>query len=163
MKQVRFFLPLLVMAVMLGGCPYTSEVPIDEPSLKVKNEMLGKWEKKSTDKDVYTISKADKFTYQIEKTGPDSKTPSVYKAFMSEVGGDIFMNMTETGGQSDGKTYILFKVETNDAGNKITLRGLTENIDEKFTSSAELKKFIKKYKGLSFFYDKDEDVFFKSE
>ena len=44
----------------------------------------------------------------------------------------------------------------------IKLLPVTENIDEKFTSSAELKKFIEKNKSLSFFYDKDENSFIKT-
>lgn len=63
--------------------------------------------------------------------------------------------------QQDGKgDYYLYRI---DMGNgEFTLFELTDNIDEKFNTSAELKAFVKKNMGLSFFYNKDEERYLKS-
>ena len=147
------------MAVLLGGCPYKTQTPIDTPSVKINPAILGKWEIENSERDVYFVTQADSFTYKIEKRAESSKTPPVYKAYLSLVDGDIFMNLREEGGLSDGKTFFLFKTIVDPAGKKLILKEVTENITETFTSSAELKAFIKKYKDLSFFYSKEDQVF----
>ena len=63
---------------------------------------------------------------------------------------------------STTKMYYLYKIDMQSGASFIKLLPVTENIDEKFTSSAELKKFIEKNKSLSFFYDKDENSFIKT-
>jgi virulence-associated protein VagC len=52
------------------------------------------------------------------------------------------------------KTYYFYKVEMTTSGSKLTLAPVTENIDEKFASSEEIKAFFKKNMALSFFFDK---------
>jgi virulence-associated protein VagC len=49
------------------------------------------------------------------------------------------------------------------SGSKLTLAPVTENIDEKFASSEEIKAFFKKNMAMSFFFDKDEDVYIKAD
>ena len=143
---------------MLGGCPYKSGVPIDPAVVKVNPALLGKWESKISTEEKYDVSKADDFTYKIEKRNKDSKEPTIYRAYASDVDGEIFLNLAE---EAYPNEYYLYKLDLNSSVSKVTLHGITENIREKFTSSAELKAFIKKYKGLSFFYDKTEDVYIK--
>jgi hypothetical protein len=64
---------------------------------------------------------------------------------------------------SSTKLYYLYKVEQSTSGAKTTLIPVTENIDEKFTASADLKAYIKKYMALSFFYSKDQDEYFRAD
>ncbi len=64
MTQLKWILPLAFLATMIGGCPYSSEVPIDSPSVKAEEALLGKWEPK-TSESVYTVSKSDDYTYHI--------------------------------------------------------------------------------------------------
>lgn len=160
MRNLKFFIPLFMIAVLMGGCPYQSAVPIDEPSEKINTSLLGNWEKKNTTGSLYKISKQDDYHYRIEKTGDEKKEASVYSAFTSTVNGTSFLNMVDEA-QKDG--YFLYKVTINTGNNKITLEEITENIDEKFTTSVELKAFISKNKELSFFYSKEADVFYKAD
>jgi hypothetical protein len=163
MKNLKFFIPLFAIAVFIGGCPYASEVAIDNPSVKVNPSLLGSWEKKSSEKYIYTVSKTDDFNYKITRTDSAAQSPSIYKAYMSDVDGDKFLNLQETGSYSEKATYYLYKVELNSSSTRVTLKPLTENIREKFSTSDELKSFIRKNKNLSFFYGKDEEVFYKAD
>ncbi len=143
---------------MLTGCPYESKVPVDSPSVKINTALLGKWEPKSSSShDTYTVSKKDEFTYIIEKK-PENSEPTFYDAHLSNVDDDVFLNV-----KSSSNTYFLYKLVLNKSGNKVTLFSVTENIDETFTTSEELKVFIKKHKALSFFYAKEEEVFIKAD
>jgi hypothetical protein len=165
MKNSGLFILLAFFAIVFMGCPYSSEVPIDEPSVKTDPKLIGKWEDKNSSEYNYIISKSGDFNYKIckrkikaESTGTDTST---YMAYVSDVNGTRFLNLWEA--YSTSKSYSLYKLELNGSGSKLTLASVTENIDEKFTSSPELKKFIQMYMNLSFFYSKDEDVYIRED
>jgi hypothetical protein len=160
LNKLKWILPLVTLAVMLGGCPYGSSVPMDATGKKINPALLGKWEPKSSSSDRYQITKDNDFTYKITKTSKDAKEPTIYKGYLVELDGDQFLNLWEENGSSD-KTYYMYKVELNSSASKVTLSSVTENITEKFATGDEMKAFFKKYKGLSFFYDKSQDEFIK--
>ena len=160
MKKLHWILPLFVLTVMLAGCPYGSTIPLDTTGKKINSALIGTWEPKSSSSDKYEITKDNDFTYKITKTSKDSKEPSIYKAYLTDLDGDTFLNLWEENGSSE-KTYYLYKLELSSSSSKATLSGVTENITEKFTTSEEMKTFFKKYKNLSFFYEKSQDVFIK--
>lgn len=160
-KQIKFFLPLVLLAVFLGGCPYGSKVPIDEPSVKINNALVGKWEPKAMSDNIYTVSKSSDFSYKIVRTSKKSTDVVNYSAYVSDVDGDTFLNIED---ESDSdKKYYLYKLVLNSSSTKATLMPVTENIDEVFTTSADLKSFIRKYRNLSFFFEKEEDVYIKED
>ena len=161
MKKIKFYGMLLVLTAVLTACPYSSEVPIDTPSVKIETKILDKWEPKSGNSESYTISKADEFTYNIEKKSKTSTDVTKYKGFLSDVNGTKFFNVYED--NSSTKAYYIYKFDLTPSGSKITLSPVTENIDEKFTSSDELKKFITKYMGLSFFFGKEDEVYIRAD
>jgi hypothetical protein len=163
----KFIVPLLIMAsfvVLFTACPYSSSVPIDNPSVKVDKNLLGKWLKASDqtaeNPTYYEIGQLDNFKYNIVKNEYNSYdsayTKTAYVGYVSKIDNLSFMNM-----QQDGKgDYYLHRL---DLGNgEFSFIEVTDNIDEKFNTSAELKAFIKKYMNLSFFYNKDEEKYTKS-
>jgi hypothetical protein len=160
MNKLKWILPLLVLTVMLGGCPYGSEIPLDTTGKKINPALLGTWEPKTSSDDKYKITKEDDFTYKIVKTSKNSKEPSTYKGYLTDLDGDTFLNLWEENGSSE-KTYYFYKLELNSSSTKATLSSVTENITEKFTTGEEMRAFFKKYKNLSFFFDKNQDVFIK--
>jgi hypothetical protein len=161
MKTLQHIFAVVIVAILFMGCPYGTEVAIDEkPVVKVMPSLLGKWEQRSSTDYSYTVSKVDEFTYKIEKLTVSSGEKTVYNGFVSDVGGEKFFNIWEESATT--KTYYLYKVDMSGGDNLVKLVSVTDNIDEKFTSSAELKKFIEKYKGLSFFFEKDEDSYIKT-
>jgi hypothetical protein len=159
MNKLKWILPLFVLTIMLSGCPYASETPIDKAAVKVNPAFLGKWEPKTTSDEYYLVTKTDEFTYQIEKKGKDVKDKTIYTAYASDVDGTTFLNLKDM--QNNDKKFYFYKVELNGSGSKVVLSPVTENITETFATSEELKAFFKKYKSLSFFYSKDVDTYIK--
>jgi hypothetical protein len=161
MKILQRLMALVSLAILLMGCPYGTEIAIDDkPAVKIIPALLGKWEQRSSTDYSYTVSKTDEFNYKIEKLTIASGDKSVYNGFVSEVGGDKFFNISEE--TANPKVYYLYKIDMSAGDNLIKLVAVTENVKEKFTSSGELKKFIEKNKGLSFFWDKTEDSYIKT-
>ena len=159
-KFVLQFIAFAGLTLLLTACPYTTELPIDNPTVKIDDKLLGKWEAKNSDYN-YTVSKKDDFNYKFEKKGKTSTDVTTYTGFLSVIDGVRFMNIYEDAAST--KTYYLYKVEQTTSGAKVTLSPVTENIDEKFATSAELKAYIKKYMALSFFYEKDHEEYFRAD
>lgn len=165
MKNKYLFLLLCCCCFLFMGCPYNSEVSIDgQPAVKIEQKLLGKWQLRSSDNSTYVVEKKDDYTYTITEkhkpSGQDSgsvEQDKVYNAFLSDVDGTKFLNLFEPG--SDNKVFYFYKVVISDEVEAFTLYPVTEYITEKFTSSADLKKFFQSYKDLSFFYGtKDEYI-----
>lgn len=159
MKNVRILAGLALASILFMGCPYSAEIPIDQPSVKIDDKLLGNWEAKSSSDYSYKVTKSDANTYAIEKKSASSGDVTNYKGFISDVGGVRYMNIYEDG--STTPTYYFYKLDVSTSGVKATLTPVTENIDEKFTTSSEMKDFFKKNQVNSYFYDKDEDVYIK--
>ncbi len=164
MKKL-FYLSTLFFAILLfTGCPYSSELPIDSPSVKVKKEMLGTYESRSSKEDKYVVTAKDDNTYKIVKTTKSSSDKTTYEGFISNVNSVPFINLYEVNEYDDAttkKTYYLYKLVAPEGSTMITLVPVTENIDETFETSEELKKFISANSSLSFFYEKEEDDYIK--
>jgi hypothetical protein len=159
-KRILHLLAIAGFMFILTGCPYESEVPIDEPSYPVPEKLVGKWKKSSsTDESYFQISKTDanNFTVQENSWNSDSGTYSQtnYTAFISSIGSNLFLNLKKEGTTA----YYLYKMEWS-GEKELKLTELSNYIREKFTSSAALKKFIKKNMKYSFFYA-DEESYIK--
>ncbi|MFI5148530.1 MAG: hypothetical protein ACHQRM_02280 [Bacteroidia bacterium] len=161
MKKLKQLGLVLAVSMLFMGCPYGTEIAIDEkPTVKVMPALVGKWEQRSSTDYSYLVSKTDEFNYKIEKTTVSSGEKTVYMGFVSDVAGDKFFNIYEE--KANPKTYYLYRIDMSGGDNMCKLQSVTQNIDEKFTTSADLRKFITQYKGLSFFYEKDEDSYIKT-
>lgn len=159
MKNKLIISILAVCSLFLWGCPYESEVAIDaSPSVKINASLIGTWKPKSGDSR-FVVTKATDNTYRIEEKKKEGKS-SFYSAFLSDVSGTVFLNAKEQGDDVMSTNYYLYKVVLNGTSN-VKLYPVTENITEKFATSAELKAYIEKYMGLSFFFDKNTDDYTK--
>ncbi len=164
-KNLIPVLAILELVVLFAACPYTSSVPIDNPSVKVDKNLIGKWVKTSDQANehptYFVISNIGDLKYNIIKNEYNSYdsaySQTIYVSHISKIDNLNFMNM-----QQDGKgDYYLYKIEL--ANGEFTLFEITDNIDEKFNTSAELKAFIKKNMNLSFFFNKDEERYIKKD
>ena len=161
---------VLVVAIAFMGCPYGTDIAIDEkPVVKIIPSLIGKWEQRSSADYSYKVTKTDEFNYKIvkakvpsadkkEETSASDRT--VYFGFISDVAGDKFFNIYDS--SSSPQTWYLYKVDMTEGDNMLKMASVTPNITEKFSTSAELRKFIEKYKGLSFFFEKDQDSYIKT-
>ena len=159
MKTKIYILSFITTVIIfLTACPYQSTVPIDEPNIKTDKKIIGKWIKSSDisneNPNFYLIEELNEFKYKIinnEYNSSDSTyTKTVYLTHISKIDDLVFMNM-----QKDGTgDYYLHRIDIGN--NEFTLYEITDNIDEKFNTSKELKEFVKSNMKLSFFYNKDE-------
>ena len=158
MRKLITYIGIASMLSLLVACPYKSLVPIDVPNVKVDKSLIGKWVKtsdlESDNPNYYQIEKHDKFLYKMVdntyNSNDSSYSQETYISHVTEINGVIFMNM-----QKDGAgDYYLHKI--THSGKVLTFIEITENIDEKFNTSEELKVFVTKYMDLSFFYTKEE-------
>lgn len=157
MKALLSIILVLMVCIISGGCPYETDVPIDNPSVKINSKLLGKWKDSQTEDASYKVSKKDDFTYSIEKSQKDSDDKEKYLAYASVINGTTFLNIWEDKGFEEKHSYSLYKMEVK-SEKQITLTEVTENIDEKFISSDELKKFITANMKNSYFFSKDETI-----
>ena len=160
MKKFFPYLMLLFSLVFMG-CPYGSEVAIDDGKTKIDDKLLGKWESKSSSDYDYIVSKLDDSSYKIEKKPRGEGDVTVYFGFLSNVGATKFLNVWEE--QNSTRTYYFYKMDISSSGAKLTLSPVTDNIKEKFESSSELKSFFEKNKDHSFFYSKEDEVYFRAD
>ena len=155
MKKLLQLLLLVGTSFVIGGCPYETDVPIDAPSVKIDPKLLGVWVDKDNENESYMISRQDDFTYHIVATQIEEGESEAYLAYASQVNKTMFLNISKTEPKDDSPAFILYKMELRN-DDWISLTEITENIDETFSTSQDLKKFISKNMGNSYFYGKDE-------
>ncbi|MCF6239958.1 MAG: hypothetical protein L3J74_01285 [Bacteroidales bacterium] len=163
MKTKVVLLSLLAAVLVLTACPYQSSVPISEANQKLDKKLMGKWIKESDmeaeNPEYFEIQPVDKYKFNIVKfeyqTSDSSYKETKYLTHITKIDNNVFLNMQENGAGD----YFLHKVDLQ--GDKFILYELTDNIDEKFNTSAELYDFVKKYMNLSFFYNKDETTYIR--
>ncbi len=166
LKRTALFLPILIL---LTACPYESDVPITEANTPIDKTLLGKWYKEGEAEmqyptQYYKIDPLGSELYEVTKLDMNSED-STYRtetyishiSSLNDASGKkyVFLNM-----KKDGK-YYLHKIDL--AEDKFVLYEVTDNIDEKFNTSAEMKAFVRQHMHLSFFYNKDETTYFKGD
>ncbi len=166
--MLRTFLNTLFYTVLtvfiLSSCTYTSEYPIEENGIPIKQELLGKWVDANVggttkpnyilfDKQSDTKYKMQRFTWN--EADSSYASPMEYNTHLTNLKGTLFLN-AENGG-----SYTFYKLEMS--GKQIKIFGVTSNIDEEFTSSEALKAFFLENKDRSFFYNQGEEVYTKED
>lgn len=166
MRNKYLLILLCCVSILFMGCPYNSEVSIDLPTaVKINPRLLGKWQQRSSEDVTYIVTQKNDFTYSIlekhkpqegssDKSSSDDKT---YNAFLSDVDGTTFINISDADTAQLSKAYYFYKIEFSQETEGFTMFPVTEYITEKFDNSSDLKKFVQQYKGLSFFYGTKEE------
>lgn len=165
MKKICSVLCLLTSFFIFSGCPYDSEVPIDAPSLSINTALLGTWEARNNQDESFKISKHDEFSFNIVKTSKKSnekKEAEKYRAHLSTINNVTFLNLSDDNPDVLTPKYYLYKLVITNPG-IVTLSEITENIDERFKTSDELKKFIAANMKNSYFYSKDEASYIRTD
>lgn len=150
-KSIGLFC-LFVGLVTLTGCPYSSDFPIDTPSVKVNPAWYGKYsdEMGATNFDysmsTITISAKSDFEYKVEdyyltkdSMDMDVEHRNLYTAYVSKVKGKTFINAQK----QDEYAYYIYKVDVK--GTDILLTELTDGWKKRVADSKELKDFLGKH------------------
>lgn len=167
MKNALLYSIILFMAVLLWGCPYSSQVPLNDAVEKLDTNLLGKWvvEAMMTNEhpEYYIISKRDSSHYDVyhHQYSDEQKEYSTknYVGHTTRIDAILFMNLQETNGTGD---YLMHRLDVV-PGRSMTMYEVTDNIDEKFDDPKEMREFFRKYMKLSFFYNKDEKVLIRKK
>jgi hypothetical protein len=162
-QKVFTTLGLLAIVVLLAGCPYSSNVPIDEGTVKVSSDLVGEWispdDKESPNPTYFVVTKDDKFRVTAKKmeysSSDSSYSETIYHLTFSDVNGETFMNALE----EEGTTYSLYKFSYDEKSGEIHTSEVTDYIKETFSTSAELKDFIAKNKSNSYFFTNTRDTY----
>jgi hypothetical protein len=155
MKNPILYILALPACFMLAACPYESAVPIDPPRIKINSAFLGTWQDPIDSTKDYQVSEQSMFTYKIIEKIKDATESKQYQAYISTVDETTFLNLWEDIPGEDSPAYLLYKLEIRNA-NSVLLIEVTENIDEKFSSSDQLKSFIRSNMSNSYFFSKTE-------
>ncbi|MFM1876211.1 MAG: hypothetical protein RL266_1948 [Bacteroidota bacterium] len=158
MKQRLLNTTLLLMAIVLWGCPYKSSVPLSEATENVNKQMLGRWVPQGMEDkenpEYYLIEQRDTLHYDVAHYlySDEGKEYSVknYVGHTTRLENILFMNLQESG----TKEYLIYRLDLSDG--TMTKYEVTNNIDEQFNDSQKLREFVQKYMRLSFFYNADE-------
>lgn len=166
-QKILTSLGLLVIVVLLSGCPYSSSVPIDEGTVIISSDLVGDWMSisgtESENPTYFSITKDDK-THATAKKMEFSSTDSSYSETLyhltfSDVNGETFMNALEDG----TSTFNLLKFQFDAKAGEINTSEVTDYIKETFTSSAELKDFIAKNKSNSYFFTNTTETYVRKK
>jgi hypothetical protein len=162
-QKVFASIGLMAVVVLLAGCPYSSNVPIDEGTVSISSELVGQWisaaDKEAENPTYYVITKEDKTNATAKKmefsSSDSTYNETIYHLTFSDVNGETFMNAME----NEGTTYSLFKFNFDEKTGEIHTSEVTDYIKETFSTSAELKTFIAKNKSNSYFYTNTSDTY----
>ncbi len=164
MKQLRLSIALLPLLFLLTACPYASEFPLDKPSQKINKAFLGKWIEKGGDEkhpNFFVITESGANQYKFEQnefsTSNEVYEKTALMGYVTDIGKTTFLNLKK----QDDTNFLFYKIQLAPDATNFVLFEVTDNIDEKFTSSQSLKSFFEKNKDLSFFYNKEEKTYTK--
>jgi hypothetical protein len=157
MRSIKFlakYIFLYATLLSLSGCPYDSDVPLTRSEdACIDTELWGSWLFKSTnpkDSETITIFPFNEHELLIISQEEDKINPDYYRAFISIINTDKFLNVQRISSFGEKKSWILLKYSV--ANGELTSRVVYDRLfKEKFTSSAALSEFIKSHL-------KDEDL-----
>lgn len=159
MRYIAPILTVIALTTILTGCPYKSSVPLADATEKVNLQMFGKWLPKTElgkpNPAYYVIEMRDSLHYDIDHFQYNEQEKDYnlkeYIAWSTRINNLNFMNVQGSGEQE----YYLHRLDVM-GDDLMILFQVTSNIDEQFEKSSDLREFVRKHSGLSFFYNKDE-------
>ncbi len=168
MKKQGFILfsAMISLAVFLVGCPYSSEIPLSSVNSKLNEGFAGKWELSGSPDNYLTVKKLSSGELSIVKHEPGydgaEGTNTPYVGNLTEIKGVLFLSLREDTEDTSYATYYFYRINREGA-NKIMVQQVTPNIDEKFTTGSEMATFFGNNMQHSFFYDANDETYYKIE
>jgi hypothetical protein len=128
-----------ITALLLAGCPYGSEYPLGSPADAVADgALLGTWiTPQASDEDfTLTIRTSGAGEYLLEAESPDEEEPESFRAFVSTVDGEKFLNIQD-------EEWILVNYRVS--GDLLQLRLVDDELFESrtFASPEDLRDFVR--------------------
>lgn len=151
MKQLLTY-GLLAATLLLAGCPYQSDVPIDKGSCSVPSWLPGKWQeiKQNGDGAVYDV-KPDNSNASLLLVS--STAESFRKIYLSKIGNSVFISVYEPGDDVSDEGYYIFRLMKK-SSTEIELLPVKEHAD--VAAAGSLKEFLRLHENDDMVYEKAE-------
>jgi hypothetical protein len=140
--RCRAFAFLAVL--LLYGCPYTSNEPLSDPSsAPVDPALLGTWRTHDEETEEWQRLVFTRFNeHELVSYARDdsSEEVSLSRVFLTEIGGERFLNIRELGADDEPWYFALYMIE----GNQCTLTFIDDGLFDSrtFGSTEERRQFI---------------------
>ncbi|MFA6508046.1 MAG: hypothetical protein WCT14_18230 [Treponemataceae bacterium] len=138
---------ILIPAIMvLSSCPFTSQAPLSEVSeARIDAVLTGFWQISDTDSGESTpivIVPFDEHTFAILANGDKKGEIDAYRAFVTEIGAERFLNVRELTSDNDEEPWYFLNYRS--VNGRIELRLVDDKLFEKreFTVSSQLREFF---------------------
>ena len=128
-------------ALLLAGCPYVSEFPLGSPAEAIDDAALpGTWKSAAESEEDFTltISSAGDTPLTLLAESPGEEAAS-YPAFVSAVGGELFLNIQDT---AESGRWYLANYRLNEG--RLRLRLVDDELigSQTLASTEELQAFL---------------------
>jgi len=144
LRHLRRAFPLLA-ALLLCGCPYTSDEPLSDPSsARIDPALLGAWRTRDEDSGEWHRLTFTRFNdHEMVSWARDeaSGEVSLGRLFVTTIGNERFLNLQELG-QDDAPWYV---ARCTIEGDRCILRFLDDGLfgSRSFASAEERRQFIR--------------------
>jgi hypothetical protein len=129
MKRSIGLAAVLLLVAFLAGCPYVSKVPLGVPESRLFDpRLVGVWEGFDHADSVGTITVLafNDAEYYVE-TENEKGEPDRYRAFVTKIGGESFLEMNELGQSAARPEYVFARYTVTDGGD-VVLRFVGEKL-----------------------------------
>jgi hypothetical protein len=141
--------PLLLLpaALLLGGCPFESRVPLADPDpTRFEERLAGEWtaiDETGGDTTAVTILRFNRAEYLVELQERDSEEGR-FRAYVIDLGGEpiLQLNELETGDRAPAYVFARYAL---DAGGRLHLRFIGDRIvpDSLAADAPGLQQFLR--------------------
>jgi hypothetical protein len=163
-KKVFLSGMILAISIFLCGCPLESNFPLSIPeTAQLDRDLIGNWKFINPEKEeVATIVISPFNDHELIIISPEeNKNISAYRAFVTCLNGENFLNVQEID-QSEDKRQWMF-VNYSIRGNRLTLRILEDTLmkNRKIDTPQALSGLIEKNLKDKDLYGKDGEMLFE--
>jgi hypothetical protein len=136
---------LAMIILLLSGCPYYSEVPISRSEVShIDKRLIGNWLYKNTDQKesgLVTISPFNENELLIIIRDEGKCAHDLYRAFISEVDGENFLNVQEIKPSNEKRSWVFVNYWI--FSGELTIRIVEDKLfKDKIVSSSALMDFL---------------------
>jgi hypothetical protein len=143
-RRMRWTFPLLA-ALMLGGCPYSTEEPLADPATaRIDPALVGAWRMRDAEtgelQDIVFLPFNDRELVAYAPVAAPGEA-SVCRVFVTEIGKERFLNIQELG--TDGTAWYFARYAVEES--RLVLHLIDDNLFEarSFASARERQEFIR--------------------
>lgn len=158
MKAARFA-ALAAMLLVLSGCPYSSGITLSDPlAARPDPVLVGHWRTQDPETGEWNTLTILSFNdHEMVGFAPDGATGKVdaFRIFPTKIGTESFLNLRELGGKDNEWFFARYQLVDDRLRLKIVDDGLFEK--RRFSSSAELREFIRQHLADPLLYAADAD------